>query len=313
MTLPETPKPALPAGKQNTVKGMALVMVTALAGASANVIIRFLSHTMHPLEIAFFRSFFGLVVFAPVFMRHGLAPLKTKRPYLLCFRGILQVVQMILVVTAIKLTPLAKVAALRFTGPLFATVFTLMFLGEKVHARRITALIVGFSGVLVILRPGMVDTDLGAVLALSATVVWATVQMTVKVLGRTESSVTITIFSTMIATPISFLLAIPVLTMPTWQELFWVFCLGGLGSLAHLCRAQAYKEADLTAVTPMEFSKLIWVSILAFFLFGEVPEIWTWFGGIMIFSGSAYIAIRERKLKKDADKKEPPMPVAPEQ
>lgn len=173
------------------------------------------------------------------------------------------------------------------------------------------AMVIGFCGVLVIIRPGMVDTDLGAIFALSATVIWAIVQMTVKVLGRTESSVTITIYSTMIATPIALLLAIPVLTMPTWQELIGVMCLGALGSLAHLCRAQAFKEADLTAVMPMEFSKLIWVSILGFFLFGEVPEIWTWLGGVMIFSGSAYIAYRERQLKKDD--KQPPMPVAPEQ
>ncbi len=310
MTLPDTPKAAHPAGKQNTIKGMAYVSVTALCGALANSMIRHLSFSMHPLEIVFFRCFFGLVVFIPVLARQGLRPLKSKRPKLLLLRGILQVVQLTFVVFSLSLTPLAKVAALRFSGPLFATVTTLIFLGEKVHARRMTALIVGFIGTLVILRPGIVDTDLGAILALCAAVAWAGIQMTVKVLARTESSVTITLYATMIATPIAFLLTYHVLTMPTWQELFWLFFVGGLGSLAHICRAQAFKEADLTAVMPMEFSKLIWVSMLGFFLFGEIPEIWTWIGGIMIFSGSAYIAVRERRLKHAA--KEPPMPIAPE-
>ncbi len=290
---------------------MAYISVTALTGAAANAIIRHLTFTMHPLEIVFFRGLFGIVVFLPLLMRQGLRPLKTKRPYLLCFRGLLQVVQLFFVVSSIKLTPLAKVAALRFSGPLFATLLTLTFLGEKVHARRITALIVGFSGALVILRPGIVETDLGAIFALSAAVTWACVQMTVKVLARTESSVTITLYSTIIATPVALIFAYPYLTMPSWQELGWVFLVGGLGSVAHLCRAQAFKEADLTAVMPMEFSKLIWVSLLGFFIFGEVPEVWTWLGGIMIFSGSAYIAYRERTLKRT--KKDPPMPVAPEQ
>ena len=310
MKLPETSTSAPVADRQNTIKGMAYISVTAFCGALANAMIRHLSFTMHPLEIVFFRCLFGLVVFIPILMRQGLLPLKSKRPKLLLLRGLLQVVQLTFVVFSLSLTPLAKVAALRFSGPLFATITTLIFLGEKVHARRITALIVGFAGALVILRPGIVDTDLGAILALCAAVAWSGIQMTVKVLVRTESSVTITLYAAIIATPIAFLLTYHVLTMPTWQELFWLFLVGGLGSFAHICRAQAFKEADLTAVMPMEFSKLIWVSIIGFFLFGEVPEIWTWLGGIMIFSGSAYIALRERKLKHAA--KEPPMPIAPE-
>ena len=122
-----------------------------------------------------------------------------------------------------------------------------------------------------ILRPGIVDTDLGAILALCAAVAWSGIQMTVKVLVRTESSVTITLYAAIIATPIAFLLTYHVLTMPTWQELFWLFLVGGLGSFAHICRAQAFKEADLTAVMPMEFSKLIWVSIIGFFPIRRSP------------------------------------------
>ena len=176
--------------------------------------------------------------------------------------------------------------------------------------RRAVALAVGFLGALVVLRPGLIETDLGAIFALSAAATWACVQMTVKVLGRTESSVTITIYSTLFATPCALLIAYPYLTMPTLQEFGWVALVGALGSVAHICRAQAFKEADLTAVMPMEFSKLIWVSILGFAFFGEVPEIWTWLGGFMIFSGSGYIALRERQLKRWD--KGPSVPIASE-
>jgi drug/metabolite transporter (DMT)-like permease len=310
MNSPETPKSAHPAGNQNTAKGMAYISVTALTGAFANAIIRHLSFSMHPFEIVFFRSFFGVVVFLTLMLNQRFITLKANRPWLLCFRGFLQVIQLTFVVLSIKLTPLAKVAALRFTGPLFATVLTLIFLGERFRMRRAVALAIGFLGALVVLRPGLIETDLGAIFALSAAATWACVQMTVKVLGRTESSVTITIYSTLFATPCALLIAYPYLTMPTLQEFGWVALVGALGSVAHICRAQAFKEADLTAVMPMEFSKLIWVSILGFAFFGEVPEIWTWLGGFMIFSGSGYIALRERQLKRWD--KGPSVPIASE-
>ena len=95
-------------------------------------------------------------------------------------------------------------------------------------------------------------------------------------------------------------------TLPTWNELIALVGIGALNSIGHICRAQAFKEADVSAVVPVEFTRLIWVSIFGFFLFGEIPEIWTWIGCIIIFAANVYIAVRERNLGKSD--KTPPQP-----
>ncbi|MEQ8193121.1 MAG: DMT family transporter [Rhodospirillales bacterium] len=296
----EEPSPAqteAPPPGGNTVKGMLYITVTSISGSVLLTITRFLTHTMHPFEITFFRALFSLLSFAPFFVRQGLKPLKSDNKKWHLLRGAIQVLQLSMGVTAVKMTAVSKFTALRFTGPLFATLLTLLFLGEKVRMRRIAALLFGFLGALVILRPGVVPLELGALLTIGSAAAWAVISIIVKILTRTDSSITITIYSVIFMTPIAFIIALPVLTMPTWQELGLLIVIGLLNSIGHVCRAEAFKAADLSAVLPVEFSRLIWISLLGFFLFGEVPEIWTWLGGIMIFSANLYIAIRERKLK----------------
>jgi drug/metabolite transporter (DMT)-like permease len=300
MSEPDAAETTTPAHGGNTLKGMLFITITALSGSVLATITRVLTHTMHPFEITFFRALFSLLSFAPFFIRQGIKPLKSNNKKWHAFRGAIQVLQLSMGITAIKITSLSKFTSLRFTGPLFATLLTLLFLGEKARLRRIAALLFGFLGVLVILRPGVVPLELGALLAIGSAAAWAVISVIVKILTRTDSSITITVYSVIFMTPIAFLVALPVLTVPTWQELGLLIVIGLLNSIGHVCRAEAFKAADLTAVVPVEFTRLIWVSLFGFFLFGEVPEIWTWLGGIMIFSANVYIALRERRVKGTA-------------
>jgi len=288
---------AIAGGELSAVKGMGFMLATALFAAVLNTIVRHISTDLHPFEIGFFRAFFGLVFFVPLFLRYGFASLRTKRFPLHLFRAGFTVVSTFCFFWAISLAPLAKVIAINFSGPLFSTVLAVVVLREVIRARRISALVIGFVGALVIFRPGIVEMDLGSILALSAAFTWAFILLAVKMLSTTESAVTITVYSALLASPVAFLACLPFWVTPTLEQLGWLFAIGCLGSMAHLCMVQAFKNADMTIVLPVVFTRLIWVALLGYIFFAEIPDIWTWVGAAMIFSATTYIAFRERKTK----------------
>ena len=119
-----------------------------------------------------------------------------------------------------------------------------------------------------------------------------------KVLGRSESALTITLYTALVAIPITLVAAVPVWQTPSLEQIGWFTVIGVLGSLNHLCQAQALKEADVTAILPVGFTRLIWASVFGYLVFAEIPDPWTWVGGTMIFLSASYIAYRERRIRQ---------------
>ena len=274
------------------------MLVAAFLASAMNGCVRHVTSTLHPFEIVFFRVFFGLLVFAPVLMRLGFETLKTERLRLHLLRGGLQSLAILQFFTGLALTPLAKVAALQFTTPIFGTVLALIVLRETIRLRRITALSVGIAGTLIILRPDIGGLDLGAGLILSASATWATAIIVIKVLSRTDSNVAITVYGTIFMVPFTLLAAIPYWQTPTLEQLAWLAAVGALASMYNLCLAQAFRDAEVSALMPLDFSKLIWSAVIGYLFFSEVPVVWTWAGGFIIFAAATYIAYREKRLRK---------------
>ncbi|GHD55725.1 membrane protein [Thalassobaculum fulvum] len=299
MTAGSTPRPLpIPAP-------LAGALMMALAAASFSImhaVIRNLSVTgeMHPFEVALFRVVFGFLALAPVFLRQGIAPLKTRNIKLFALRGVLNSAAMLMFFYSLSITPLATVAALGFTAPLFATLLAMLVLGEVVRLRRWTAILVGFAGTLIILRPGVIEVGLGPLLVIGSSVVWSVALMVIKVLTRTESSVTITAYASIFLTPVCLAAALPYWTWPGLEQLGWLAVIGVLGTVAQTAMNQSFKYADASAVLPMDFSKLIWAAAIGFALFGEIPDLWTWVGGALIFASATYIGIRESRMRKRA-------------
>jgi drug/metabolite transporter (DMT)-like permease len=158
---------------------------------------------------------------------------------------------------------------------------------------------------MIILRPGYGGMDLGAVLILISSLGYATGLIVIKSLTRTESSTTISIYAMLVTTPATFLLALSVWQAPTWSQLAWMAAIGGIGSLAHLAFAEAVKAVDITVVMPLDFTKLIWSAIIGYLVFAEIPDVWTWVGGTVIFSAVIYIAYREKHVRAGGDAYEP--------
>ncbi len=278
--------------------GGVLYMVAAtVAFASMHGGVRYLAleQGLHPFEIAFFRNLFGLLALAPWFVSQGLRPLRTQRFGLHVVRALINVVAMLLFFMALALTPIAQVQALGFTAPLWATLLMVIFLREKVFLWRWGALAVGFIGALIIIRPGIKTIDAGSLLVLGSAATWAFAIIIIKMLSRTDSSVTITAYMVLLMIPLSFVPAVFFWQWPNGTQLFWLAFVGISGTLAQMGMAQAFRMTEATAVLPLDFMKLLWGALIGYLVFSEVPDSGVWIGGLTVFAAATYIAYRESR------------------
>ncbi len=266
--------------------------------SSMHACVRYLSADLHPFEIAFFRNLFGLAFLMPALLRGRFAILKTDHFNWHLLRASINVFAMLLFFYALSITPLAVVQALSFTAPLFTTVLAALILREKVRARRWAAILIGFAGVMIVLRPGVQSIDTGALMVLGSAAIWAMTMIIIKKLAEHDSPVTITAYVTLLLTPMSLIPALWYWVWPSGTQWLWLAVAGAAGTLGQYCIAKAFAYADATVVLPFDFAKIIWGAALGYLLFGELVSIYTWLGGVVIFSGALYLAYRERQLER---------------
>ncbi len=267
----------------------------ALCFSVMNVLVRLAADELEPMLIAFFRNFFALLLMLPWLARAGLGGLRTKRIKLHLVRAFFALLTMVTWFSALAFLPLGEAVALNFTVPLFATAGAAIFLGEAVRARRWSATAVGFLGVLIVLRPGFAELTPAMALPILAAVCMASASLVVKSLSRTDRASTIVLYMHLFLTPLSLIPALFVWQWPSWEILIYLVGLGGAGALAHLFLTLALAKADASAIMPYDYARLPFVAVLAFFTFGEVPDIWTWVGAAVIAGSSIYIARREAR------------------
>lgn len=273
--------------------GIAYMLGMTFLSALMNSAARHVTETLHPFEIVFFRNLFGILFVLPMLTRYGWSIMKTQRFGTHLGRASLNVVNMLFFFTAVSLTPLAELVALGFSAPMFATVLAVIILGEIVGWRRWAAILVAFCGAMVILQPGAETVTLGHGMTLMAAATWAGVLLFIKSLSRTEHSLTIVAYATFLMTPLSLIPALFVWQWPAATEFLWLAFIGLTAGCAQFFLAQALHETDLSVIMPFDFTKLIWVSVIAYLFFGEIPEFTTWVGGGIIFAAGLYIAHRE--------------------
>jgi drug/metabolite transporter (DMT)-like permease len=166
-------------------------------------------------------------------------------------------------------------------------------------------LAVGVVGGLVILRPGIVTVGTGEILLLVSSIVWAVALMDIKVLARTETSVTTTVYGAVFLIPITFVAALLFWRAPEPAEILILLGVGALGSIGQVAVAQAFHEAEAAQVMPGDFTKLLFGSLIGFLFFAERPDIWTLVGGSLVFGSVVYIAYRDAQQHKAARPREP--------
>lgn len=280
------------------VRAALFMVASAVLFGLMAVTIRLASKQLHAFEIAFFRSAFGFLFAAPLFLRHGFAILRTDKLRFYVLRCVIGIVSMLAGFWAIVHLPLAQAISLSYSTPLFVTIGAVLFLGEVVRVRRWTAVLVGFLGVLVIVRPFGTDFTTGSLVALLAAAMSGTVTISIKVLSRTESPDAIVLITTLLWVVLALPAAIPVWQWPNAESWLWVFLAGGFGTVAHMCWTRALSLGEVSALTPLSFLQLPVVVFAAWLMFDENLDLWTGIGAGIIVASNVYIAHRETRLAR---------------
>ena len=285
-------------GLSPNAQGMIWMIISGLGFVLAHVVVRHFSFQLHPFVVTFFVMFFGTIVVLPSFLLHGLEPLRTSRLPLHLVRSLCISIAVMSMYYALSTTQLAIVTALSFLIPIFASLLAWPLLGETLHLRRFLAIMVGFSGTMIILRPGFADVGLGQILVIISAVFFSLSVLLIRVLGRTDSSITITSYTVILSTSLSFIPSLFVWQWPSWEQLAFLAPGGVAAAFGVLFLAQALRQAATNVVMPLDYLRLLWAAVLGFVFFAEIPDGFTWLGAAVILGSATYIGYRETELRK---------------
>lgn len=287
----------------DTTKGIISFTLSALCFSIMGILIKQLSYQgVHVFTIVLYRSVIGLLLFSPLFIKHISAIRATKALKLHACRGISGFMGFIMFCYAITVLPFTEVTALSFTVPLFSTLAAMFFLKEHIGWHRWVALIVGFCGVLVILRPGFADISFAAMIVIGATVCWSMSNVFIKKLTKTESPIVIVFYMTTIMVPLSLIIAIPYYTHPTLDDMILLAGVGVLSVAAQFLLSHSYSQTNISILQPFDFFRLVFVSIISYYMYNDVLDSWHLLGAIIISVSSIYITRREFMLNRHAKK-----------
>lgn len=268
--------------------------------ASMDGMLRHITTELHPFQTVFLRSVFGLLILSPWLLRTGLDALKTQRPGLHVCRGFSSVFGFTLWVVALSLIPLAEATALSFSMPIFATLGGALILREAVGRNRWLAVLVGFIGVLVIIRPGIAIIQPGALVALVAAAGFAASALITRKLSATEAPFTVVFYVSLFMSIVTLGMSLPVWRPPSLEMLGVAAASGALGTIAQLCLVRAYGAADVSVIVPFDFVRLVFVTLIGFFVFAQAPDVWTWLGAILIVGANTLATHRESRAERAA-------------
>ena len=282
------------------------MLIIGTLGIFTLVFARKVSPDIHVFEIVFFRSLFGLVFMAPWVIRRGVRGLQIRSRGIVALRGLLAFLGGAALFHAVTLMPLADVTAITFTRPIFASIAAALFLGEIMRARRWTAILIGLAGVLIIIRPGFGDINIGVAVAFVTvcTLTWNSINL--NLLTRRDTPDAIALWHMIAVLPLGLIACFFVWTTPTLEQLGWLFAIGVFEMLMQRSMSRGYAAADTTIVVAFSFLRLPVATLLGFAIFGEVTEIWVWIGAIVILVSSIYIAHRETVAQRTVSAPPPP-------
>ena len=210
---------------------------------------------------------------------------------------------MLLYFSALVLLPIEKLTAISFVVPLMVTILAVFFLGEKIYIYRTLALILGFSGMLVIIRPGFVDISIGVYMVLFSALLWSINIIITKKISKDDSAITILAYQSIFMSILSFFIVLFFWETPSLKSFIYLVLSAICGTVLHLTLNHAFKLVDVSMTQPYSFLNLVFASIIGYFVFDEIPDAYTWIGASIIFIGVLIISYREMKLDKEIIRK----------
>jgi drug/metabolite transporter (DMT)-like permease len=281
-----------------SILAILFMVLSGIFATSMHCLIRFATEENHPFEVAFFRTIFVLLIFLPFVVKNGFKTLKPNNIKLQSYRAIIGSVAMLCMFYGLSITELAKATALMFTVPIFATILAIIFLKEVVGIRRWSAMFIGFFGALIVLRPD-IELGFGPLLILCGSLMWSSSVLMAKKLTQTDSTLSITFWQAAGLIPATFILATQVWQWPNLDQLIMFLLIAIAGTLTHWFLNEALKRAEISALLPLDYLRLIWSVSLGLIFFNEIPPAGLWLGAALILGASTYIGVRQAKKKKD--------------
>ena len=274
-----------------------LLMTLGMFSLSINdIIYKNLTMNFPVWEAVFFRAFSGSIISLYLVYHSGINSIKTQKPVRHFVRAFSAVGCVVLYIFGIKYLLLSENIAIAHSAPIIAALLAVPILGEKIGIHRILAIIIGFVGVLVIIKPGTDLFQLKSLLPIGSALFMASVYLTTRSLMNTESSTSI-VFYYSFALLITSLIFFPSdFIIPDTFNLILALSLGIMGSMGHFFMSQAARHADVAVTSPFEYSSFIFVGLMGYFFFYEIPSNSVIIGGVLIIISGVYVAYRERKV-----------------
>lgn len=300
---PKDDIPPAPAHKDNMKKGMAAAMGAFFMFGVMQMLAKILSEHHSVVEIAFYRNLIGTLPFLFVIFAMGRRDILVirQKPVGIMVRAVLGTLSLIVTFAAFAAMPMADTTAFLFTSSLFIPALGFFFLGEQVGKYRWGAVVIGFVGVLIMLRPSGDVNITGISLALTAALMHAVLQIILRHLGKFEKPETITFYLVMIGTIVATLPLPFVARPPTMQEIPLLFGVGLVGVVAQFLLSTAYKNAPVSVVTVFNFSGIIWSTLFGFVIWGDWPTSAIWIGGTVVIASNIFIVYRESRKRQMLD------------
>jgi drug/metabolite transporter (DMT)-like permease len=284
----------LPTNKKTRLIHAILWMVGALLSFSTMAVsARQLSIDLHPLQIVLLRSGVALVIILVIVGRRGFRSVATQRLPFHFFRNIIHFFGNLTWIVGVTLIPLADVFALEFTIPIWTAILAVWFLNEQMTRGKIVALVAGFAGILIIVRPGFSTFEFGTLMVLASAFFFAITHACTKSLSSTESAVTVIFYMFIIQVPIGFIGAMFVWEMPQLHHTPWILLIGISALTAHYCVVNALRLVDATVVLPIDFLRMPMIAVVGFLFYAEPLSAFTFAGAILIFGGVYYNLVAE--------------------
>ena len=250
-------------------------------------------------QVLFSRFFFGLIPILMLVPRSEFKTFyKTRRPKLHAFRAITGTLAIIALFIALREIPLADVVSLTFGGPIFVTLGSIFFLSEKVGIKRWLAVLIGFFGMLLIVKPAYEELNIYYIFPIIFCIFFACVALSIRSLSSTEPNYRIALYFSLLSMIVG-LLTLPFgWVMPNKFELFLLIFTGLVGSVANILLTVSLRYAEASLVTPTKYLNLVFAILLGYFIWSEIPKLLTLVGAGLIIISSVIIFMRESELKK---------------
>jgi len=290
----------------NVLKAISLKVMSALLFAVMSALVRFLGERYPVGQIVFFRSAFAIlpVVLIYAWRNELAAAVRTVRPLGHVGRGLISICGMFCNFSALARLPIVDATAISFASPLITVAFSAIFLKERVRIYRWSAVIVGFSGILVMLAPNFdpalhaagAMATLGVSFAIGGAFCNAGSVIQTRRLTETETTSSIVFYFSLICAlaglatwPFGWL-------VPTWPELTALVTVGLCGGLAHILLTESYRLAPASLVAPFDYTSMVWAFLLGYFFFNELPTVYVFIGAAIIAAAGLFVIWRERQL-----------------